>query len=567
MTDTKIIDPKKAIDDWAKGGNPVAEFPVKRLSLRDKSAAGIVLSSGDDDSVSIKSSERLTDQGDANRLIARHGSKILVVNGKWLAWNGRCWDVNLEHVPGNLAVETAQITSAAGEREKAELAERLTKLDERLAAMTAEELDAIGGRELQTIRKRMAVKHDSLCTPAWYKWFTEAENQARVARTVARAAADSRIIREKDEMDTAKMHFAAANGYIDLTTGELGDYEPMHYGTMCSAVSYDPEAKAPQFESFLEQIQPKPEIRAFLQRWFGYSMSGAMKEHKAVYLLGEGRNGKGTLIHVLRQILGQYTAAAQASTFATPVHKQDGSANTPDLAVMVGVRMVTVSEIAEDDILNEARLKEITGEDPLTAMAKFEKPFTFQPQCKLTFLTNNKPRIKGADFGIWSRLILVPFDVRYGTEPGDKAPDMELKDKLATELPGILNWLVQGFIEWKRVGLKPPAECLAAADDWKTEAAQEVHDFFDECVEIVPDAKHIKVKFSDLYAEYRRWQGRRRNEPVTSKNSFARKVASIKGLGKERGTDSGKTTWITGARLPNKPGDDAQSELPDWSVS
>ena len=177
------------------------------------------------------------------------------------------------------------------------------------------------------------------------------------------------------------------------------------------------------------------------------SAIGAVREHILAILYGSGANGKSTLVGALQAALGDYAHAAPVSLL---VGEQRGGA-TPDLADLRGRRFVTVAETREDGELSVERVKALTGGDKINARHLYGQPFTFTPSHTPWLLTNHKPRIGDDGDAIWRRLLLVPFLV---TIPKDEQ-DVELADRLALEVDGILSWVVKGALEYGKRWPRP----------------------------------------------------------------------------------------------------------------
>ncbi len=100
----------------------------------------------------------------------------------------------------------------------------------------------------------------------------------------------------------------------------------------------------------------------------------------------------------------------------------------------------------------------------------YGKQYEFAPAHLLLLITNNKPHAPADDYALWQRLLLVPFTQKFVANPqgeNEHPCDIHLKEKLETEAPGILAWLVRGYIEWKRDGLKPPTAVVAATEEYQ----------------------------------------------------------------------------------------------------
>lgn len=253
--------------------------------------------------------------------------------------------------------------------------------------------------------------------------------------------------------------------------------------TKMMPVVYDPAATCPQFMAFLERVQPSAEMRRFLQRWFGLSMTGLTHEQKFAFLHGGGANGKSVLVDAIAVVMGDYAASAKIESL-TGRNRRGGGDATPDLMPMIGARFVRTSEPDEGQRLQEGLIKELTGGEPILIRALNENFVKVYPIFKLTISGNHKPEIHGGDDGIWRRVLLVPFDVQI--PPDERDPD--LKVKLLEERSGILNWLVQGLLDYLRGGLRVPEAVSAATTEYR-EDSDPVGTFLVECCTVTGDAE------------------------------------------------------------------------------
>ena len=129
---------------------------------------------------------------------------------------------------------------------------------------------------------------------------------------------------------------------------------------------------------------------------------------------------------------------------------------------MRGSRMVTLPDFEKGVRLNEALIKQVTGGDQITARHMYKGQFTYRPTYKLWLMGNHKPEIWDATDGMWRRIHLVEFGVKFDA-------DVTLREQLLRELPGILNWAVQGCQAWLREGLEPPREVQEATAAYRNE--------------------------------------------------------------------------------------------------
>ncbi|EIJ0903701.1 DNA primase, partial [Listeria monocytogenes] len=232
----------------------------------------------------------------------------------------------------------------------------------------------------------------------------------------------------------------------------------------------------------------------YIQKAVGYSLSGSTSEQVMFILFGNGRNGKSVFLDIINDIFGSYATNIQPQTIM--VKQQSSNANS-DIARLHGARFVTTTEPNEGVRLDEGLVKQLTGGDKVTARHLYKDEFEFTPEFKIWMATNHKPIIRGRDDGIWRRLHLVPFTVKIPDEKVDK----QLKYKLRSELTGILNWAVEGFLKWQKEGLGMPKAVENASSEYKSEM-DVITAFIEDCCD-VGEKQEVDVKV--LYETYREW--------------------------------------------------------------
>ena len=212
-------------------------------------------------------------------------------------------------------------------------------------------------------------------------------------------------------------------------------------------------------------------------------------------LWGLGANGKSTFRETLFAALGEYAVGADASLLITN-NRSRGA--TPELARLHSRRLVTINETEQNAMLNEARVKFITGHDIITARDLYEGPFDFTPTHKTMLTTNHKPIIRCTDEGTWRRIHLIPF--LQTIPPEDR--DRNFREKrLLPECPGILNWALEGLAAYHREGLNPPDTVLNATREYR-EDMDLIGAWIDECCLL--DSK-AEEETATLYANYKKW--------------------------------------------------------------
>jgi P4 family phage/plasmid primase-like protien len=226
-------------------------------------------------------------------------------------------------------------------------------------------------------------------------------------------------------------------------------------------VAPDAACLCPQWLRFLTTITDgNAQLVSFLQRTLGYCLTGLTREHALFFWYGTGTNGKGTTLYTAVEILGEYHRVAPVEMLlATSAER-----HPTELAGLMGRRLVTAVETDEGRRWAEAKLKSMTGGDMQTARFMRGDFFDYMPEFKLVVVGNHKPALRNVDAAIRRRLHLTPFTV---TIPDDEI-DQGLREKLRAEYPGILQWMIDGCLEWQEFGLKPPACVKGATDEYLT---------------------------------------------------------------------------------------------------
>jgi putative DNA primase/helicase len=428
----------------------------------------------------------LTDIGNMERLVKRHGSKLKHAAALgWLVWDGMRWEQD----------ETGRAERCAWNTVRKILEEAsLVK-----AVPTPENVKDPGG-EKAAEKERKAI----------YAWAHVSEMGGHVALMLKHAQSAMGIASRVADFDQDTNLLNTKTGTIDLSTGEMRPHEREDMLTKIANAEYDPAAECPLWEKFvLEIMDGKRHMADFLQRALGYSLTGETVEHCILVLWGTGANGKSTFLEVVRHVMGDYAQAAEFGTFVAKKEARTGPSS--DIAKMRGARFVSATEGEQQHKLAESLVKQLTGGDTITACFKFKEYFEFRPQFKLWLATNHKPIIGGTDDGIWRRIRLVPFTVSFADRD-----DKQLSDKLRREAPGILRWMVEGLKQWRLHGLMPPKEVLDATAQYRADEDLLMRFVADEC-EV---GKGFEMPARALYDRYKDWV-RRNHEQEISERKFA----------------------------------------------
>jgi putative DNA primase/helicase len=316
-------------------------------------------------------------------------------------------------------------------------------------------------------------------------------------------------------MPAADELFACANGLLHLPSGKLYPATPDYFCLNASTVAYDPEAKAPLFDAFLVQLlEQDKEAIELLQDWSGYTLSPDTSQQKIMGMIGPKRSGKGTLARILRKMLGESSVAGPTMH---SLGEQFGLEHmiTKSLAIISDVRIGARTEKAT---LIE-RLLTISGEDGVSVPRKFHTEWYGKMPTRIMFMSNELLALTDSSGAFVSRLMMVMLTKSfYGKE------DPGLTNKLEAEMPGILNWAIEGYRRLKQRGyFVQPKSSREAIESMETLASPE-RAFLRDCCQIEPTKQ---VSKDDLFEAYCEWSDDQGRKDHGNKEWFFRNLLSI----------------------------------------
>ncbi len=280
---------------------------------------------------------------------------------------------------------------------------------------------------------------------------------------------------DSGDFDKNSNLFNCENGTYDLNKNIFLEFNPNDLITKKANVIFDQNARADRWNNFLDEVfLGNVDLIKYVQRAIGYSMTATTKEHCMFILYGHGRNGKNIFTEAISGVMGDYALNCPSSMF---VQKQNpGIPN--DVARMKGCRFATANETNQNVNLDEELIKQLTGNKIITARFLNKEFFDFEATFKIFLATNHKPNIRGTDGGIWSRIQMIPFNMTVTPEKEDK----NLAEKLAVEKSGIFNWMLDGYIQWDKMGLGVPAVVKEATQLYREEEDDLGQFIKNECV-------------------------------------------------------------------------------------
>ncbi len=443
-----------------------------------------------------------TDAGNAEAFVALYKDDLRYDHkrNQWLIWRRHRWVEDLEERVMQMAKRAA-----------------------RIRLQSAENLGEEGERTKQV------------------QWARESEARARLEATLRLARTEYPIADAGSGWDADPLLLGVPNGVVDLRTGDLRPGERSDKITLQAGVPFDPEARAPRWERFLNEVfEGDRDTIEYVQNCAGYSLTGDVSEHCVFGCCGTGANGKSTFLDTVAFVQGDYARNLPFSAF-----EQAGRQAIPsEIAGLVGRRFVTAIETDELARLNEARIKALTGGDRVTARFLYSEWFTFVPTAKYWLAFNHPPQVADTSTGFWRRVRIIPFPHEFGNGEADRT----LSAVLRAEAVGILAWMVRGCLKWQREDLEAPERVRLATQAYREES-DPLADFLAERCLLRLD---VRISATCLWEEYLSWASDNYERNPLSRRAFTRALEA-RGLKKARLGHERTWTWLGICRTSDAP--------------
>lgn len=331
-------------------------------------------------------------------------------------------------------------------------------------------------------------------------------------------------------LDADPYLFNTPGSTINLQTGES---KPSDRADLITKVAggdvtepWRGDTQAVEWRNFLERILPDADVRAFVQRLFGYAMLGQVTEHVMPIFTGTGANGKGTIRDALMSAFGDYAIEVDPAILMESKHERHGAFKMR----LRGARLVFCSETEKGRKFAEATMKRLVGGDQIEANLMHKNPITFDPSHTLIMLTNHLPAVSGDDPAVWRRILVVPFDVVIPEEERDGS----LPERLKGAQSVVLAWAYQGWKDYQGQGLNPPEAVRVRTEQYRADSDALGRFLAERTLENA----HGYVKARDLFTAWTTWchDNGMRAEEIGPEVSFA---ASMKARGFEKKRSSG----------------------------
>jgi P4 family phage/plasmid primase-like protien len=300
--------------------------------------------------------------------------------------------------------------------------------------------------------------------------------------------------------NNSKNYIYFNNGRLSIDTFEFEPLKPSFYNKGISEFDYNPNAKCELFSNkvttMLQSCYPNDgnnEVTKFIQRYFGYALTQDTSEQTAVFMVGTPGCGKNTIVDTIERIF-KYTTVRLASSDLT-----DKFSITPDrLTKSMAIAGETVADISEiTPLLN----KIVGGETLETRIMHSQNFYSFVPTCKIIWLMNELPRVKSGSDGVYRRAAIIKMKKSFKPNELDK----RLKEKFLSESSGIINWVLQGLREYKKMGLNEPDYITKARNSYEVQNNPVLRFLNDNLVSTIKHNEPTYISFKDVKQIYVDW--------------------------------------------------------------
>lgn len=341
------------------------------------------------------------------------------------------------------------------------------------------------------------------------------------------------VNKEHDEWPEWKGHINCLNGMVDISTGNKADHDPT-YGSMSQIpCMFDWDAYRKDIEpwfTFLDQVFPgKEDRKSVLQQFFGYCLLPDCRFEKALFMKGDGGNGKGTVSYVLRAMLGPENCSS-----LTMEHIADPRFS---LYFLQGKLINEISELSQKKTIEVELFKKIVSGEPLTVERKYGDKYEFSPYVKIIIAMNDMPVIPDTSYGFKRRLIVLNFDQTF--EGADV--DVGLKPKLAEKKDAIFMWALLGLQKLLENNEFVIGGTVKDDTDKFFKGLDPASEFLDEYVEAVTKEA---VLVQELYSKYTKWCKDVGHKPFSRRNFNKRVERFFPSVIKDKHGDERRIHWI-----------------------
>lgn len=457
---------------------------------------------GAGDPLLLRSKWPLNDHGNAKRFAELARGRLRFCGeigrqGDWLWFDGVRWTAH----DGGARARAVALAVAEGLLDEA----RALKLAD-MAMVKA----AYGGRFDEEHRDKRVIE--------LFAWGMKTGNSDRTSGMMKQAQGltddDGRFTLRAslDEFDTDIFAYHCLNGTLRFVEGDDGwsakftkGHRPEDMFMQVAGVAFDPKATCVKWRDRIDELHDDPVARTALQRIYGMTLTGLISDQRFYIFQGKGGDGKSMTNIVIGWMHGDYFRSASPKTFLQSRIDRGGSEHQADIVRLRGdIRLVVCDEPKKGSTWDGERIKQATGSKITARAPNAIEDITFTPRWQLIFECNPLPNAPSDDRGFRRRFGLFPWLKAYGVTPGlvDEQPHI-VEARLKAEASGILNWMIEGTLDWLRTGEVPEPELarIAASSFWSTGSA--LADWLESHCDISDPTAHVGA--TDLYENFRQF--------------------------------------------------------------
>ena len=382
-----------------------------------------------------------------------------------------------------------------------------------------------------------SVTSDDIACKQAYRWIAAAEPRDATAENAKKAVSSAKLWLPDVVKESADIVIPCMNGYVQVKDGKVELTSPdkslgLKHSLICE---FQPDfGPATQFEKFLEMILPDTAVRSRVQEYIGYTLTSDARYQKAQLWLGSGANGKGVLANIVQKL--------HRNTAAIRLDALDGFS----LSVLLGASLIYVDEVPKARI-NEQILKSLIAGEKIQIDRKYETPLSTHIRGKWLVLGNHLPAITDHSIGFWRRWDIIPFNVTIKESERDP---LLANSIIRTEMPGVLNWALEGLLRLQKRGafeVTLPLAMHNILSDAKRES-NSVQAWFEEN-DIVASHSLQSTK-DEIYEHYREWCSRNGMASMASPR-FWQTIRGIVSLEDVRRREGSQQVRYCNLLLPN----------------
>jgi len=489
---------------------PTANDPCDDLGPSDASEAG----------ADLKAVQRCagfdhSDTDNGKRLREHFGRDLCVMaqsgvsGGAYLVWAGTHWDqpggeakVNIivQQLGGRIALEAEYLAFTPQELEAVNTAAAFAPNDESKPAKVARDAaegakKALASRKAARWRFAVTSKNSGRCkamvemaAPHLRRAPDDFNADAYLVATLTHTL---RFVREEDPGSAETPVYV---GRVDAQPGHARE----DYLTGVIPVAYDKKAVSKKWLAFLARCMPDPATLRTVQQYCGTGLFGFALQY-VMFHHGFGANGKSVFLETITRLLGETFAVGMGAESVAGGGERAAGGPSPDIERLFGKRMVRVLELAEGKPVQEDLVKRLTGGEAFPVRTLFKGYYEFRNRATPHMSGNGFPKIDGTDNGIWRRMLVVHWSVTIPEEERRELEEM-VRD-LLTEGPGILNWIIDGAVDFLSHGLVVAPSIRDATAKYRDDM-DPVGRFAAACVRVKPGAS---VGAAMMYQAYQNW--------------------------------------------------------------